>query len=579
MNQYECSKHCLETLYDNNRFGWVGVIILMFAMMYALNVRFSFAVLGYGLLTGLGVLLHIKNFRAYQKALQKKPYDPEKWASSMMLASAFNGAVVGSFPLVYLEFSHYGQTYFITTILVMSMYGSAIVAGSCRRVHLAWSLTSLLPLSIALSMSDIAEIQILGFLLLTIGLPTSVILNFLYFNMNEKSYQLRMENLELIDQVYVEKEKAEQANKEKSRFLAATSHDLRQPLHALDLFLSALANTPFTLEQKKILEKAQRSSQSLSELLTALMDVSRLDAGTIVVNYEHIQLNTLLQDIVAEYKSQFAQQGIELRVKVRNVWINSDRVLLSRMIRNILSNALKHSKATKLLVAMRMRGASVLMDFIDNGIGIPEAETHIVFSEFYQINNTGRDKNKGLGLGLAIVKRLAKLLAFKLELFSPHEKGCHFRLTLPKLEFVEHENLVQNIPMDDGIDDLSGLFVLLIEDECEIRDAMRTLLKQWGCELLADESLEKIEQHLNEMDYPAPDILLLDYRLQHGATGLQALEVIRQRFECDIPAIIITGDAEDQVIDAIKQANCTLLNKPVMALDLNQCMARLVKKD
>lgn len=240
MNSHECNKHRIETLYENNRFGWVGVIFLFAVMLYVVDVAFLPSVFIYLVLISIGAVLHMYNSATHKQAVREIEYNPATWATSMMLISAYNGLTLGSLPLQYLDISNHAHTYFITTILVMSMYGSSIVAGSCKRVHVAWTLTSLLPLSIYLTLSNDSELVILGAMLLLTGLPTSFLLNYFYFNMNEKSYRLRIKNLELIEQVSAEKEKAEKANREKSRFLAATSHDLRQPLHALDLFLGAL---------------------------------------------------------------------------------------------------------------------------------------------------------------------------------------------------------------------------------------------------------------------------------------------------------------------------------------------------
>ncbi|VAW50660.1 hypothetical protein MNBD_GAMMA05-2588 [hydrothermal vent metagenome] len=565
MNSHECNKHRIETLYENNRFGWIGVVFLFVVMLYVMNVTFSPSAFIYLALISIGAVLHISNFSAYRRAVTEVEYNPATWAKTMMLLSAYNGWVLGSLPLKYLNLSNYAHTYFITTILVMSMYGSSIVAGSCKRVHVAWTLTSLLPLSISLTLSNDSELVILGFMLLLTGLPTSFLLNYFYYNMNEKSYRLRMENLELIDQVSVEKEKAEIANREKSRFLAATSHDLRQPLHALDLFLGALSNTKFTVEQNQLLDKAQRSSQSLAELLNALMDMSRLDAGNIVINREQINLEILMDDIVSEFKPQLIKNGISLHTHFKHVSINSDHLLLSRMIRNLITNAIKHSAATKMLLAIRTIENKALIEIYDNGVGIPKTEQKNIYSEFYQLENSERDRNKGLGLGLAIVKRLSQLLQYEVALFSEQGKGCHFRVSVP-LSLKEHSDTplqLKNKPEDVSNIDVSGLFIILIEDENEVRNAMRALLKQWGCELLAGESLEMVEQELNALPYDAPDLLLVDYRLREKKTGLEAILVLRKRFDKNIPSIVVTGETSEDIVSQIKCADCEVLNKPV----------------
>lgn len=307
------------------------------------------------------------------------------------------------------------------------------------------------------------------------------------------------------------------------------------------------------------------------------MDMSRLDSGNVVVNREKINLEMLMDDIFSEFKPQLEQSGISIRVHFKYAIIESDHLLLSRMIRNLITNSIKHSSANKMLLAIRTIENEALIEIYDNGVGIPKIEQKNIYSEFYQLKNSERDRNKGLGLGLAIVKRLSQLLQHEVTLFSAQGKGCHFRITVPLSLAINSDKKIQEkskVEKATNID-ISGLFIILIEDEKAVRDAMRTLLKQWGCELLAGENLEAVEQELNALPYDAPDLLLVDYRLREKKTGIEAVLAIRKRFDKNIPAIVVTGETHEDIIAQIKSADCEVLNKPASADVLKRCISEI----
>ncbi len=575
MKPFDCNRHRIDTLYENSRFGWLGLLLLFFVTLYVVEVKDSLLLPLYALLMAVGIGLYIANLRAQQRALQRPDYQPGKWARSMALVSALNGALLSAAIFAHLDLNHHAHVYLVATILVMSLFGSSLVAAPCKWVHTAWALSSMLPLSLWLAIAGDAELRTLGLMLLAAGIPTSFLLNHYYYQMNEKSFRLRMENLDLIEQVNAAKDRAERAHREKSNFLTATSHDLRQPLHALDLFLDALATTPTTAEQKNLLAKAQQSSHALAELLHALLEISQLESGQLTPQSEPLDLRQLLEDVAAEFSPALDQQGMVLRSRLSPALVASDRLLLARMVRNLMANAIKHSRASKLLLTLRPAAKQIHIDLYDNGIGISDADQKEVFSAFHQLshprqNDPTEGKEKGLGLGLAIVKRLATVLGCQVQLSSTAGRGCHFRISLPRNTA---DTPTPHAPDEPSNIDVSGLFVLLIEDDNTVREAMRTLLKQWQCELLVGESLAAIEQELDALPYPPPSVLLLDYRLGHGTTGLDAAARLQHRFNAPLPVIMITAERDPALLQQLEEASCTVLGKPVAANKLKQALA------
>ncbi len=574
MNPADCNKHRIETLYENSRFGWVGLLLLSFVTLYITGLKQSLWLNLYLALMGLGIGLYIINLAAYRRAVKRADFQPPHWARSMMLVSTLNGLLLSGIIYTHLDLSQHSHVYLIATIFVMSMYGSSIVAAPCKAVHTAWTLASVLPLSLWFAIAGDTELRTLGLMLLAAGIPVSLLLNHYYYEMNEKSFRLRMENLDLIKQVSAAKERAEQANQEKSNFLTATSHDLRQPLHALDLFLGALSNTAINQAQQALVGKAQQSSRSLAELLNALLEIAQLDSGNLTPQHTPFDLGQLLRTLATEFSPQLKQQEITLSTHLPSLPIYSDPLLLARMVRNLLTNAVKHSQADQITITLHKTKERAHIEIGDNGIGIPCTNQKKIFSEFHQLQNSERDRNKGLGLGLAIVKRLATLLDCTVHLHSEQAKGCHFRITLPRTNNERLSADTEQTPVEAADCDVSDLFVVLIEDDHEVREAMRLLLKQWHCELLAGESLEAIETEFNTHAYPTPDILLVDYRLPQGKTGLEAVTRLQERFKQPIPAIMVTGENEASALRQLEQAGHTVLRKPVAAEQLQQALAQ-----
>jgi signal transduction histidine kinase len=300
------------------------------------------------------------------------------------------------------------------------------------------------------------------------------------------SLRLRYENMELIntlkeqnDEVEVAKDIAEKANADKSRFLAAASHDLRQPLHAMSLFLDAIRHCDEKQERLGLYEKLEKSVDSLGELFNALLDISKIDSEVIDIQPSTFYVTNVFKKVVHEFELAAKKKGILLVYLPSTIKVTSDPLWFERIVRNLVSNAIRYTDTGKILLTSRCRSSNCLVQVWDTGSGIPKEKLVIIFQEFIQLHNPQRDRNNGLGLGLAIVKRLCNLLGHSISVNSVVNKGSTFSLTLP----ISKEPVIeQNISRQRRIEDcLKNKTILIIDDEPDVCIAMAVMLEKWGC--------------------------------------------------------------------------------------------------
>lgn len=360
-------------------------------------------------------------------------------------------------------------------------------------------------------------------------------------------------------------QKLEQSVEEKNRFLAAASHDLRQPLHASGLLLSALNDHVSTKAGKQLLGDISMSMQALSDSFGSLLDMSKLDAGVIETDIEHFSLSELIQGVCNDFSSQAKDKNIELSFSGDEIAVLSDSIQLERIIRNLVSNAVTYTQKGIVNISW-VKQSDLVVELVikDTGIGIHTSELDNIFSEYYQVDNPERDRNKGFGLGLAIVKRLCDLLSFKIAVDSEIDKGTTFKLSLPIGDIVEVK--------DKGVvsastGNLSGFKLLVIDDDLTVLNSMNALLSNWGCKVFCAENDEEAIQVLSELD-SKPDMILADYRLRDNKTGVQACERIFDEFNYEVPVVIITGDTSPERLQSVVSSGYQLLHKPVAAAQL-----------
>ena len=394
-----------------------------------------------------------------------------------------------------------------------------------------------------------------------------------YSQQFEESVRLRFENEDLISRLRLEKFVAEDASSAKSRFLAAASHDLRQPVHALSLFVAALRPRVTDGEARRMLDHIDSSVQAMGGLFNGLLDISRLDAGVVEVNTQTFAVHPLLERICRDFAADAKAKGIELRLKPTRAAVFSDPLLVERIVRNIVANAIAYTDRGRVVVGCRRRGSSITVHVYDSGRGIPESEQSRIFQEFYQVGNPERDRSRGVGLGLAIVKRLTVLLGHALKMRSQPGRGSVFMLELP------HSDAPPEAPLrvlDAGAHGAgSAGLILVVDDEAAIQVAMKDLLTGWGYQAIAAGSCDELLEAL--ADCPdRPQLIICDYRLRAHENGVHVIERLRSEYNDDeIPGMLITGDTAPDRLREAQESGLLLLHKPVSNSRLRAAITHL----
>lgn len=397
------------------------------------------------------------------------------------------------------------------------------------------------------------------------------------------SMQVRFENLALVDQLQVEKavadearNRAEEANLAKSRFFAAASHDLRQPLHALSLYSASMRVSGLRQEQMPLLDNMTVSIDALESLFDELLDISKLDAGVIQPNLQVFPLQPVFERISAQFGPLADEQHLRLVVRPTSQYILSDPVLLERVLNNLVTNALRYTHQGGVLLACRLRNDCVSIEVWDTGIGISSEHQEKIFEEFYQVHNPERDRRKGLGLGLAIVQRLSALMNHPLALASRLGRGTVFRLSVPLASI--SAAAITEAPSATPLNDLvAGKRILVIDDEPMIRQGMQDLFSRWGVEVdLAANGAEAIQCISTLENRALPHLIITDYRLPNNENGLQLVAQLALITGRHIPVILITGDTSPERLQEVSASGYVLLHKPVRPAQLRSACNQLL---
>jgi signal transduction histidine kinase/ActR/RegA family two-component response regulator len=370
------------------------------------------------------------------------------------------------------------------------------------------------------------------------------------------------------------KDMAERANQAKSRFFAAASHDLRQPLHALSLFVAALKARNHQPEAQTLIDNIEASTATMELLFNALLDISRLDAGTIEARPVHFPLKKMLLDLDHQFGAVAAEKQLRLRFRPCDVTLYSDPLLLERILVNLIANAIHYTDDGGVLVGCRRRGRMVRICVVDTGRGIPPDQQESVFHEFVQLHNPARDRSKGLGLGLAIVSRLGRLLGHRVSLRSRPGHGSVFSIDVP----CGDTQLIQPpLPTVAPGQLAADTLVLLVDDESAILRGMAELFDNWQIDLVTAHSADEAEQWLDSIGR-VPDVIVSDYRLPDDTDGIAVITRLRQKFGLDIPAILVTGDTAPDTILRISRAGFPLLHKPLRPAKLRALLTHLIQQ-
>lgn len=483
------------------------------------------------------------------------------------LFAGLSGCLWGSIGIFFFAPDSTIVTVFICILLAGMTGGSVASQSSFPPAYYAFALPTVLPFAIRCFMYGgplFSVLALLSLFLLGVNLAYSRNVH----RTVREAVSLRFENTQLIAQLRQEKERAESASRSKSQFLAAASHDLRQPTHALGLYIAtlrAMCSTPVVsgVEVGNIAGKLQTALKGLVQLLDVLLDISKLDAGAVKVKREVFDLQDLLETIDQQFSAVAVEQKLRFIVRPAAVLVQTDRALLHSILANFVSNALRYTEHGKILVGARRRGNFVEVQVLDTGIGIAAEQSQLIFSEFYQIGNAARRREHGLGLGLAIVKRTADLLKIRIGLRSVPGRGSVFSVWLPLAPHVKAAaNLTIPAPVASGI----AKNILVIDDDASVLDSMRLLLSSWGHQVTAVSSLGAALQAVKTRQGGsglAFDLILSDFRLAENVSGVDVVQAVRQANGYAIPAVVITGDTSVESIRSIVDANLRILHKPL----------------
>lgn len=483
-----------------------------------------------------------------------------------ILCSGLSGCLWGSMGILFFAPDNTIVTA-LTCIVLAGMTGGSVASlSSWWPTYLAFALPTVLPFTIRSFVYGNALFSVLGFLalfLLGVNLAFSRTLQ----RTVRDAVLLRFENVGLIRQLTEEKERAEIANRSKSQFLAAASHDLRQPTHALGLYIAtlrAMAEAP-DIERTALNDLAERlrtALKGMSQLLNVLLDISRLDAGVIDVEPRRFALQQELDALENQFLQAATTKGLTLRIRPTPIWLETDAVLLHNMLSNLLSNAVRYTRRGGILVACRRRGGDVEIQVFDTGIGIESSQLSSIFREFYQVGNAARDREQGLGLGLAIVQRTAALLGASVQVRSVPGRGSRFSVRLPAMQRIQPPATGGEEPRGEPADGRRQRTILVVDDDRDVLASMQTLLRAWGHTVVAAQSLEQAVAAAR-LQHGVLDMVVTDFRLARRVTGVDVIQAVFESIGRAIPAIIITGDTSAEGINAASSSGFRVMHKPL----------------
>lgn len=520
--------------------------------------------------------------RFVQALLREPPADTPRALDHLVWFAFANGLLTGIAAPLFFTALPGEERALLTMILVCWTAGGVATAAAYARAFYAYVAPALLPIAALWALTGVPANIVLAVLIVLFGL-----IQVFFVRDNERvvheSFLIRYENERLLDalererqEVLLARDRAEEASRAKSHFLAAASHDLRQPLHALSLYSAALSLRTPDGPVGEIAGHIVQTLDSLSALLDSLLDISRLDAGAVRPELRRVNVKAVLERIEADFRPVASAKGLAFRVTALDTEVETDPVLLERVVRNLVDNAFKYTAAGSVMLATESGERTVRITVRDTGAGIPAAERERIFGEFYQIGNPERDRSQGLGLGLSIVQRLARLLGLQVELDSEPGRGSTFAITLAHAARSGAASPGAPAPAKTGTPVFDAARVLVIDDEPAVRLGMRTLLELWGCRVAACSGYAEAERLIDD-DALDVDLIIADFRLRQGESGIETVHRLRARLG-DVPALLVSGDTAPERLREAQASGMPLLHKPVPADKLKQAMAGVLRR-
>ncbi len=531
----------------------------------------------------LMVLVRLLVLRAFRRAAPSRIEDWQRWLLRSNIGTLVAAAFWGATGWVFYAYSGGLQQ----TGLIIIVYTFCVVAipvlSIQPRMYLAFGALSLLPLVVRIvRVGDLFHYQLAGELLLIITLTT--LLANTYRQALQRAIELKVRADGLSAELRIEtlaadaaRQQAEVANRAKTQFFTAASHDLRQPLHAMGLFAEALRQRVHEPEVAQLVNSINESVDALEGLFSELLDITRIDSGGVEVHVQHFVVGDIFRKLRLHFEPAAFEKGLALRLRGDKRVAHGDPLLVERILRNLVSNAIRYTNDGSVLVSCRQRGGKLLLQVWDTGVGIREQERQRIFEEFYQVPNSvtvSPEQRRGLGLGLAIVKRLAGLMDAPLSVRSRPGHGTVFSLELPLGQ--APRAAATPVPGKGPIRlTLEGRLIVIVEDEPAVRAGLEVLLRGWGAQIMSFDSVSGSARWAEgaDPDLVKPDLLIVDYRLEEGKTGVDAITALRARFGAAVPAILVTGSTMTGHDKDAQLHDFHLLIKPVVPNKLRAMIA------
>ncbi|MCH8179674.1 MAG: hybrid sensor histidine kinase/response regulator [Proteobacteria bacterium] len=527
--------------------------------------------------------LRFVNLLGYERAVLQDRVDPAPWHRRWRIGAILSAALWGVVPV--LLYRHGGT--FERTVLMLAVYsfaiGSVPYMASQTRLFIGCMAMYFVPMIVTTAVHDAQGLQLAG----VWGLMCLCVLTLgrAFRNMFGEMVGLRMHTQDLARKLHGEMQAAEAAqraaeaaNRAKTQFFAAASHDLRQPLHALGLFAEALRNHSKDDGVAHLVNSINSSVDALEGLFSELLDITKIDTGGVDIDPEHFAMRDMFTRIQLHFEPIAFEKGLMLSFHGEQHHCYADPLVVERILRNLVSNAIRYTEDGGVLVSCRKRGEQLCLQVWDTGIGIADKEQGRIFEEFYQTQSNRPlqpHHRKGLGLGLAIVKRLANLMGAPLTLRSRVGRGTVFTLVLPMGRAPRLQPISSSPKPSLGVT-LDRRHIVVVEDELAVMEGLQVLLKGWGATVSAFDSVAAVTdwaQRQAAQASPRPDLLMVDYRLPEQHTGIDAIKALRGHFGPDLPAILVTGSTMTQHEEEARQHQFHVLLKPVVPTKLRAMIA------
>ncbi|MFV2057163.1 MAG: ATP-binding protein [Thiohalomonadales bacterium] len=519
---------------------WLMIIVTMVFSCYVLWFRYL-------------------KFTRYKKSSNHTHNNTSTWRLYFSVGSAAAGIFWGTAGVLFVIPTYIPIQFFVLFILMGMGAGALMSLTITLSAFYLFLVPLLLPVSITLLFQNEAIYVALGICTLLYLSGLCYLAKFFHSALID-SIDLRIQNLDLSKKLYAQKEATKKANISKSTFLAAASHDLRQPLHALSLLHSILDDTIKDDCGKKVIQKINLSTNALESLFNSLLDISRLEAGVLQTNFSHFPLRKIFDKLESEFSTEINNRSQVLVFSPCDTVLNSDAVLLELILRNFVANAIRYTPSGKILLHCEVSQDSLHIHVSDTGIGIEINQQQEVFQEFHQLNNPEKDRNKGLGIGLTIVQKTAKLLEHPISLVSAPGQGSTFSITVPRgsssQALVDEARALNN--------DTSGIdgVIVLVDKDVQVRKSIHQLFESWGFECYSAAFAEDIVDQIKVRNLRIQGIIA-DYCLPESKTGIDAIQLLHDEFGNDIPAVLIIGVKDPDVLQHVISSNLPLLYKPI----------------